>query len=253
MTREGGWRRLGVGCNPEYQVRFRKKRIKRRNRKGKIMRKKIIYRIFSVFESNWVWWVKPCDCWRPKKNKEKKKEKKEKGVQRMDSTWLGFAVKRPWPRELLAVANCDKLRQKKTRNAVEVSNREGSREIKAFLFWGVALLLSSSVTHRYVRQCMRVCCPAGVCVCVWEPKCLSLDSEEGRGGRRRGEARRGEEGGVGGVSCSIWSLTCCGALLRPPCLEVSSAGIGRLHASSIRGSILLLLCRLLSWGLLNWA
>lgn len=40
MTREGGWRRLGVGCNPEYQVRFRKKRIKRRNRKGKIMRKK---------------------------------------------------------------------------------------------------------------------------------------------------------------------------------------------------------------------
>lgn len=188
-----------------------------------------------------------------KKNKEKKKEKKEKGVQRMDSTWLGFAVKRPWPRELLAVANCDKLRQKKTRNAVEVSNREGSREIKAFLFWGVALLLSSSVTHRYVRQCMRVRCPAGVCVCVWEPKCLSLDSEEGRGGRRRGEARRGEEGGVGGVSCSIWSLTCCGALLRPPCLEVSSAGIGRLHASSIRGSILLLLCRLLSWGLLNWA
>lgn len=52
MTREGGWRRLGVGCNPEYQVRFRKKRIKRRNRRGKIMRKKIIYRIFSVFESN---------------------------------------------------------------------------------------------------------------------------------------------------------------------------------------------------------
>lgn len=26
MTREGGWRRLGVGCNPEYQVRFRKKK-----------------------------------------------------------------------------------------------------------------------------------------------------------------------------------------------------------------------------------
>lgn len=71
-------------------------------------------------------------------------------------------------------------------------------------------------------------------------------------------ALKGREGGVGGIEGeggggrrSIWSLTCCGALLRPPCLEVSSAGIGRLHASSIRGSILLLPCRLLSGGLLN--
>lgn len=73
------------------------------------------------------------------------------------------------------------------------------------------------------------------------------------------EGKEEEVGGVvvvrrrGGEGCifSIWSLTCCGALLRPPCLEVSSAGIGRLHASSIRGSILLLPCGLLSWGLLN--
>lgn len=112
-----------------------------------------------------------------------------------------------------------------------------------YTVWKVGL--SSSVTHQYVQQCMRLCWPVGMSVCtlglwVWVPMCLSVHSVRGRGGR-------------GGVSCSIWSLTCCGALLRPPCLEVSSAGIGRLHASSIRGSILLLPCRLLSWGLLNWA
>lgn len=68
---------------------------------------------------------------------------------------------------------------------------------------------------------------------------------------QKGERDRGVVKVSGGISYSIWSLTCCCALLRPPCLEVSSAGIGRLHASSIRGSILLLPCRLLSWGLLN--
>lgn len=81
---------------------------------------------------------------------------------------------------------------------------------------------------------------------VWVPMCLGVHSV--KGGEREGGWK-----GRWGVSCSIWSLTCCGALLRPPCLEVSSAGIGRLHASSIRGSILLLPCRLLSWELLNWA
>lgn len=91
--------------------------------------------------------------------------------------------------------------------------------------------------YNSARVDLQVCVSITICVCI---ECaLSQKGEEGRGGE-----------GVG-VSCSIWSLTCCGALLRPPCLEVSSAGIGRLHASSIRGSILLLLCRLLSWGLLN--
>lgn len=90
-------------------------------------------------------------------------------------------------------------------------------------------VLSSSVTHQRLQQCMRVCCP----VCV--PVCLGCAF-----GQRGREGRRVEGRGGVGVGCSIWSLTCCGALLRPPCLEVSSAGIGRLHASSIRGSILLL-------------
>lgn len=39
-------------------------------------------------------------------------------------------------------------------------------------------------------------------------------------------------------------LTCCDcAVFKAPCLDVSSAGMGRLHASSILGSILLLFCR----------
>lgn len=101
-----------------------------------------------------------------------------------------------------------------------------------------------TTVHAHVLSCL--CVHYGYvfeCLCVW----VCTQRERGRVGGRWGV------GGCGGVSCSIWSLTCCGALLRPPCLEVSSAGIGRLHASSIRGSILLLPCRLLSWGLLNWA
>lgn len=79
-------------------------------------------------------------------------------------------------------------------------------------------------TGRLMEKLQVMCCPLAV-VCV--------------------------EGCVCGGS-GLSGLT-CGAVFRPPCLEVSSAGIGRLQASSIRGSILLLLCRLVTWGLLNWA
>lgn len=49
-------------------------------------------------------------------------------------------------------------------------------------------------------------------------------------------------------------LTCCAcAVFKAPCLDVSSAGMGRLHASSILGSILLLFCRLPGCRLHNWA
>lgn len=66
------------------------------------------------------------------------------------------------------------------------------------------------------------------CVCV-SGGGVTLQAGEGEGGSG-GEAR-------------LALLTCC-AVLRAPCLEVSSAGIGKLHASSILGSILLLLGRL---------
>lgn len=97
-----------------------------------------------------------------------------------------------------------------------------------------------TTVHACVLSCL---CEDYICVSAW----MSALSQ------RKTRRRVGWKWREGGVSCSIWSLTCCCALLRPPCLEVSSAGIGRLHASSIRGSILLLPCRLLSWGLLNWA
>lgn len=57
---------------------------------------------------------------------------------------------------------------------------------------------------------------------------------------------------VGSRRLEPLGLTCCVcAVFKAPCLDVSSAGMGRLHASSILGSILLLFCRLLGCGLHN--
>lgn len=143
---------------------------------------------------------------------EAKKKKKRRRQCRMDSTWLGFAVKQPWPRELLAVANCDKLRQKKTRNAVEVSNRECSREIKAFILRGRVVIelkrypLLCTTVHACVLpcRCVRVCFES-LSVWVWTQR---KGGEVGGGGRQE-EGRK--ESGWGKLLYLVSHLLWCTA------------------------------------------